>query len=61
MNKQDTDLLRLADAAQEFGLALSTLRKWVWARRVPSYRIGRRVLVRRRDMERLLEYTPQIQ
>ena len=48
-------LLRLEEAAERLGLKLSTLRFWVWQRKIEVVRVGRAVRVREDAIERLIE------
>jgi len=48
-------LLRLEEAADRLGLRLSTLRFWVWQRKIEVVRIGRAVRVREDTIKRLIE------
>jgi excisionase family DNA binding protein len=48
-------LLRLEEAADCLGLRLSTLRFWVWQRKIEVVRIGRAVRVREDTIKRLIE------
>jgi excisionase family DNA binding protein len=47
-------LLRLEEAAERLGLKLSTLRFWVWQRKIEVVRVGRAVRVREDAIERLI-------
>lgn len=49
-----SELLNLAEAAKELRLSIYTLRAWAWQRRIPIVRLGRRVLMRREDLETLI-------
>jgi excisionase family DNA binding protein len=48
-------LLTLAQAAEQLGLKLSTLRFWVWQRKIETVRIGRCVRVKEGSVKRLIE------
>jgi excisionase family DNA binding protein len=48
-------LLRLSEAAERLGLTLSTLRFWVWQRKIEVVRVGRAVRVREDAITRLIE------
>jgi excisionase family DNA binding protein len=50
-----SDLLSIRDAAKELNLSVYTLRSWIFQRRVPFVRLGRRVAFRREDLETLIE------
>jgi len=49
------DLLSLKEGAKELKLSIHTLRSWVFLQKIPVVRLGRRVLLRRGDLERLIE------
>jgi excisionase family DNA binding protein len=49
------ELLTLIEAARWIRLSPHTLRAWVFQRRIPVVRLGRRVLFRREDVETLVE------
>jgi excisionase family DNA binding protein len=48
------ELLDLKEGAKELRLSIHTLRAWVYQRRIPFVRLGRRVLLRRSDLENLI-------
>jgi len=48
------DLLSIKDAARETGLSISWWRQRVTQKKVPYYKVGRRVLIDRRDIENLM-------
>jgi excisionase family DNA binding protein len=45
------NLLSLEETAKELRLSIHTLRAWVYQKRIPVVKLGRRVLVKREDME----------
>ena len=45
------ELLDLKEGARELKLSIYTLRAWVYQKRIPFVRLGRRVLLRREDLE----------
>jgi len=49
------DLLNLAEGAEELRLSIHTLRAWIYQKRIPCVRLGRRVLLRKEDLQRLIE------
>ena len=49
------DLLTVPESAAFLRLKTPTIRAWVLGRKIPFVRVGRRVLVRRRDLEQLIE------
>lgn len=54
------DLLTLAEAARRTGLALATLRRWTWARKISTVRFGRSVRVRASELARVMSETPAL-
>jgi excisionase family DNA binding protein len=47
-------LLNLKEGANELKLSIHTLRAWVYQKRIPFVRLGRRILLRREDLEKLV-------
>jgi excisionase family DNA binding protein len=45
------ELMNFKEGAKELGLSIHTLRLWTRQRKIPFVRLGRRVLLRREDME----------
>ena len=45
------DLLSLKEGARELNISIHTLRAWIYQKRVPFVRLGRRVLLRKGDIE----------
>ncbi len=45
------NLLSLEEVAHETKLSIHTLRAWTYQKRIPIVKLGRRVLVRREDLE----------
>jgi excisionase family DNA binding protein len=52
---RDWKLLSVTEAAELCRLKASTIRRWVLKRRVPFVKLGRRVLFRQTDIERLIK------
>jgi len=48
------ELLNLKEVASELRISIHTVRAWVFQRRVPVVRLGRRVLIKRADLENLV-------
>jgi len=48
-------LLTLAEAAERLGLKVSTLRFWVWQRKIEVVHVGRAVRVREEAITRLIK------
>jgi excisionase family DNA binding protein len=46
-----TELLNLREGANELKLSIHTLRSWTYQKKIPFVRLGRRVLLRREDLE----------
>ena len=44
-------LIGINDAAKELGVSVYGLRRWVAERKIPVVRLGRRVLIKREDLE----------
>ena len=49
-----TELLDLREGSKQLHLSIFTLRSWVSQRRIPFVRLGRRVLLRKEDLEALV-------
>jgi excisionase family DNA binding protein len=45
------ELLDLREGAKEMKISIHTLRAWIYQKRIPFVRLGRRVLLRREDLE----------
>ena len=50
-----TELLNLREGAEATRLSIYTLRAWISQKRLPCVRLGRRVLLRREDLENLIK------
>ena len=48
------ELLDLREGAKELKLSIHTLRAWTYQKRIPFVRLGRRILLRREDLEALV-------
>jgi len=46
-----TELLDLRGGAKEMKVSVHTLRAWIYQKRLPYVHLGRRVLLRREDIE----------
>jgi excisionase family DNA binding protein len=42
-------------AAERLGLQLSTLRFWVWARKIPYVKVGRAVRIRESTIQQIID------
>ncbi len=49
-----TELLNLEEAAKELHLSIYTIRSWIFQRRLAFVRLGRRVMLRKADVEKLI-------
>jgi excisionase family DNA binding protein len=49
------ELLNLKEGAKELKLSIHTLRAWIYQKRIPCVRLGRRVLLRREDLEAIVK------
>lgn len=49
------ELMNFKEGAKELGLSIHTLRLWTRQRKIPFVRLGRRVLLRRGDLENLVD------
>lgn len=45
------NLMDLKEAAKEMRISIYTIRSWVYQKRLPFVKLGRRVLIRREDLE----------
>jgi len=50
-----TELLDLREGARELKLSIHTLRAWTYQKRIPFVRLGRRILLRREDLEEFVK------
>ena len=50
-----SELLNLKEGARELKLSIHTLRAWTYQKRIPFVRLGRRVLLRREDLEEFVK------
>ncbi len=48
------ELVDLREGARELKVSIHTLRSWIYQKRIPFVRLGRRVLLRREDIEELV-------
>ncbi len=48
------ELMSLSDGAKELKLSIHTLRSWTYQKKIPFVRLGRRILLRREDLENLV-------
>lgn len=45
------DLLNLQEASKELKVSIFTIRSWAYQKKFPIVKLGRRVLLRREDLE----------
>lgn len=59
---KETRLLRVRDVAARLGLRESTIRRWIFTRRLPSVRCGKAVTVPESAIDRLIKenYRPAV-
>jgi excisionase family DNA binding protein len=50
----NVELLDLREGAKELHLSIHTLRSWIYQKRLPHVRLGRRVLLRKSDLEEFI-------
>jgi len=51
----DKQLLTVEEAAKYFGVQKSTIYSWAWRRKIPSVKMGRRLLFDQKDLDRIIE------
>ena len=49
------ELLDLKEGAKELKISIHTMRAWIQQKRLPFVHLGRRVLLRRQDLEEFVE------
>ena len=52
---EQTQLLNVAETAAALRLRESTIRSWILNKRIPYAKVGRRVFVRRSDVDRFID------
>ena len=48
-------LISVEDAARYLGVQKSTTYSWAWRRKIPSVKMGRRLLFDREDLDQMIE------
>ena len=48
-------LISVEDAAKYLGVKKSTIYSWAWRRKIPSAKMGRRLLFDQEDLDRMIE------
>ncbi len=51
----DKQVLTVEEAAKYFGVQKSTIYSWAWRRKIPSVKMGRRLLFNQEDLDRIIE------
>ena len=51
----DQGLISVEDAAKYLGVQKSTIYAWDWRRKIPSVKMGRRLLFDQEDLDRIIE------
>jgi excisionase family DNA binding protein len=51
----DSDLLAIEESAEFLHIKPSTVRAWILSRKIPFVKLGRRVFLRKSDLEKLIE------
>jgi excisionase family DNA binding protein len=54
-DSEEADLLTVAEVAEMLKLNIQTLRNWIDAGKLPAIRLGRRVRIKRQDLDAILE------
>lgn len=44
-----------AEAAKLMGVSITTIKRWIKAKSIPFVRVGRRTLIKKRELDALLE------
>jgi excisionase family DNA binding protein len=52
---QDTQWMKIDEAAKCIGISAGTLRNWVWQHKIPHFKIGGLVRFRRSELEAWIE------
>ena len=52
---EEKRLISVEDAARYFGVQKSTMYSWAWRRKIPSVKMGRRLLFDREDLDQMIE------
>lgn len=52
---EEYQLRSLNEAAQDLNLSIFTMRSWVFQKKIPFVRLGRRILIRRSDLKNLID------
>ncbi len=52
---EEKRLISVEDAARYFGVQKSTIYSWAWRRKIPSVKMGRRLLFDREDLDQMIE------
>jgi excisionase family DNA binding protein len=49
------NLLNITEASRALKISPHTLRSWIFQKKVPIVRLGRRILFREKDLEKMIE------
>ena len=52
---EEKRLLSVEDAAKYLGVQKNTMYSWAWRRKIPSVKMGRRLLFDRADLDSMIE------
>ncbi len=52
---EEKRLFSVGDAAKYLGVQKSTIYAWAWRRKIPSVKMGRRLLFDREDLDQMIE------
>ena len=52
---EEKRLISVEDAARYLGVQKSTIYSWAWRRKIPSVKMGRRLLFDREDLDQMIE------
>jgi len=52
---EEKRLLGVEEAAKYLGVQKSTIYSWAWRRKIPSVKLGRRLLFDREDLDQMIE------
>jgi len=52
---EEKRLISVEEAARYLGVQKSTIYSWAWRRKIPSVKMGRRLLFDREDLDQMIE------
>lgn len=53
MVTDQTEMITVREAARESGRTAETVRRWIWAGKLPARKLGNQLFVRKTDMQRM--------